>query len=247
MSTPLDARVGVVVPTYKESENIVALVDEVAAVLPGVEIVVVDDSPDDATAAAVRNAGRDRVRIVHRDAKSGRGSAVLLGIGMLLESGCEQIAEMDADFSHPPSQLPELLATARSKGTDLLIASRYLPSSRIDNWPRSRRLFSRTANFVARNLLGVPVRDYTNGYRMYSRRGATLITETCGRLGRGFIPLSEILVNLHFRGYAIAEVPTHFVNRLRGESSVNAREIADALSGLWKIFLLRRRLQKKVA
>jgi len=125
----------------------------------------------------------------------------------------------------------------RGSGLDLLIASRYIPPSNLENWPWTRLLFSRFANLVARALLGVPITDYTNGFRAYSREAAECVTATCGRMGKGFIPLSETLLNLHNRGYRIGETPTIFVNRLRGESSVNTEELWNAASGVLRIFL----------
>jgi len=236
---------GVVVPTYKEAGNIGKLVGEILRFAPEAEIAVVDDSPDLGTKQAVEALGLARVTVTHRGVKGGRGSAVLEGIRQLLDRGATQVLEMDADFSHPPAQIPELLREARGRGLDLLVASRYLARSEIHNWPLSRRLFSKCANLVARTLLGVPIADYTNGYRVYSLPAARLIGETCGKKGKGFISLSEILVNLHYRGFSVGEVPTVFVNRARGESSVNFEEIKNAVSGLVEIYFLKRRLLRE--
>src|SRR5882724_7400408 len=224
--------VGIVVPAYKEADNIGNLVHKILEFAPDAQIVVVDDSPDPATQEAVERLRLPNVGVIHRNAKGGRGSAVLDGVRTLLERGCSPILEMDADFSHPPSQIPELLREAPARGLDMLIASRYLPESEIHNWPFSRRVFSKCSNLLARVVLGVPITDYTNGYRIYSLPAARLIAETCGRKGKGFISLSEILVNLHYRGFRVGEVPTIFVNRTRGESSVNFEEIKNALTGL---------------
>lgn len=237
--------VGVVVPAYKEADNIAKLVHEILRFAPGARIVVVDDSPDLATKEAVEALGLPNVTVTHRDAKGGRGSAVIEGIRQLVAQGCTQVLEMDADFSHPPSQIPELLREAPARGLDMLIGSRYLPESEIVNWPLSRRVFSKCSNMLARTVLGVPIADYTNGYRVYSLPAAKLIAETCGKKGKGFISLSEILVNLHYRGFRVGEVPTKFVNRLRGESSVNFEEIKNALIGLFDIYFLKRRLRRE--
>lgn len=236
------AKTGLVIPSYKESANIATLIDALLVVLPELRIVVVDDSPDLLTAQAVEGMQLAQVEVIHRGTKGGRGSAVLTGLRRLLELECEVLVEMDADLSHPPEQLPYLLEEARREEADLLIASRYLPESRILNWPLSRRIFSKAANFLARQMLQVPITDYTNGYRVYSRRAAELVKESCGRYGDGFIALSEILVNLHYRGYRICERSTVFRNRLRGESSVTWRELAGAFLGLWKIFGLKMKL-----
>lgn len=236
---------GVVVPAYKEANNIGALLQEIRKESPDSPIVVVDDSPDEDTRAVMDKLAMPNVSLIRRATKGGRGSAVLEGIKHLLEKDCDRILEMDADFSHPPSQIPQLLAEAGERQLDLLVASRYLPQSRIYNWPLPRRVFSICSNRLARLLLQVPICDYTNGYRVYSRPAAEKIIETCGRLGSGFIALSEILVNLFYRGFRVGETPTVFTNRLRGESSVTRREIQSALTGLVRIYGLRRQLIAK--
>ncbi len=241
----MESQLGIVIPTYLEGKNITKLISAILAVEPTCSIVIVDDSPDNETVDAVRLLNLSQVKAIHRKEKGGRGSAVIEGIGFLLSTGSQWIIEMDADFSHPPSQLPSLLEAAKSRKLDLLIASRYLPLSKIENWPLSRRIFSKLSNFLARTLLQVPVSDYTNGYRVYSKTGATLVVETCGRLGKGFISLSEILVNIYYRGLRVGEVPTIFTNRIRGQSSLNAKEITNAFLGLFKIMKLKLKLNEK--
>lgn len=236
------SKIGITIPTYKEASNIAALIAEIRFHLPTARIVVVDDSPDLETVRAVEPLRGSDVELIHRDEKGGRGSAVLVGIRRCLAAGCDTIIEMDADFSHAPGELRGLVDALRSGGADMLIASRYLPESRILKWPLSRRLFSKSANVLARTVLRVPIHDYTNGYRVYSRQAAETIDGTCGKLGKGFIPLSEILVNLYYRGYRIAEVPSVFVNRARGESSVTVWEVRNALVGLFRIHRLKRSL-----
>lgn len=239
-------RVGIVIPSYREEANIVALLEGLLVQLPAARIVVVDDSPDSLTVEAVRRFGHAQVTWIHREKKDGRGSAVLAGIARLLEGDVERVVELDADSSHQTSELRDLLAESVKGEWDLMIASRYTAESRIVNWPASRRAFSKCANLLARALLQVPITDYTNGYRVYSRRAAELIVRECGRIGKGFISLSEILVQLYCRGYSISERPSVFVNRIRGESSVNFEEIRNAAVGLVKIVGLRRRLRSEV-
>lgn len=238
-------KVGVVIPAYKEWENIGSLVEHVLTVLPDGGVIVVDDSPDERTVQVIHDVHLQSVSILHRSNKGGRGSAVIDGISFLLKRGAQTIVEMDADFSHPPSQIPELIDELERRNLDLLVASRYLPKSRIENWPVFRRIFSKCANFLTKIMLRVPVADYTNGFRVYSRRAAEIIVEHCGKMGTGFIPLSEILVQIYCRGLKVGEVPTHFVNRIRGESSLNMREIKNALIGIIKIYLLKRRMERR--
>jgi dolichol-phosphate mannosyltransferase len=234
---------GIVVPAFKEAETIGPLIQAILQALPRAQILVVDDSPDAGTVEAVTRLRLPAVRVVHRATKGGRGSAVLDGLRDLHARGCEPLVEMDADHSHPPSQLPALIDEAAARGLDLLIASRYVQGSRIVNWPVSRRVFSALSNRLARLVLGVPIADYTNGYRVYSPRGAATVLATCGTLGKGFIALSESLVNLHYRGFRVGETPTVFTNRVRGESSLSYSEIRSAFVGLFRISALRRQLE----
>jgi dolichol-phosphate mannosyltransferase len=238
-------QIGVVIPTFKEAANIGNLLLEIRKFLPNSKIAVVDDSPDDQTVSAVRILNLDSLTLIHRQRKGGRGSAVLEGMNLLLEGDCKITVEMDADFSHPPNQLPELIGELCSRNLDLLIASRYKKNSRILNWPLSRRLFSRASNIFAKMLLKVPVSDYTNGYRVYSRLAVIQILESCGKIGGGFIALSEILVNLYYRDFKIGEVSTVFTNRLRGESSVTYSEVKSALIGIFKIYFVKIKLISK--
>jgi dolichol-phosphate mannosyltransferase len=233
--------IGVVIPSYNEAENIAALVAQVRAAVPDAHVIVVDDSPNLDTVNALGTA--PWLRVIHRDTKAGRGTAVLLGLCEFLAAGCDAIVEMDADFSHAPAQIPELVAALA--GADMVVASRYVAGGRIVNWPLSRRIFSRAANAVARTLLRVPIHDYTGGFRAYSRRAAEVIGATCGKIGRGFIPLSETVVNVHYRGLRVIEVPTTFTNRARGKSSFSIAEVADAARGLMRIWALKRRLARQ--
>jgi len=235
--------IGVVIPSYNEAENIAALVSQIRDVVPDVIVVVVDDSPNLATVRALDPFRGPSVLVIHRETKAGRGTAVLLGMCELLAADCDTIVEMDADFSHAPAQIPELVAALA--GADMVVASRYVSGGRIVNWPLSRRIFSRMANAVAHALLRVPIHDYTGGFRAYSRRAAELIGATCGKFGRGFIPLSEIAVNVHYGGLRVIEIPTTFVNRTRGESSFSVAEVADAARGLMQIYALKRRLARQ--
>lgn len=234
--------IGITIPSYNEAESISSLLTSIREFVPDSLIAIVDDSPTLDTVNVVQKLNLPNVEIHHRESKGGRGSAVLLGIDLLLKKGCDKIIEMDADFSHHPQELPAIIQRSNEKKADLLIASRYLPESQIVNWPLSRRLFSKSSNFLARFLLQVPIHDYTNGYRCYSRQGAEHIVKTCGKYGKGFIALSEILVNLYYSNFKVDEIPTKFVNRVRGESSVNITEIKNALMGLFRIYGLKRKL-----
>ena len=153
---------------------------------------------------------------------------------------------MDADFSHDPAELKRNINFFFNNSLDLLIGSRYLKKSKIINWSLSRRIFSFLANFSAKNLLQIPITDFTNGYRIYSRRSVKKIIKSCGKIGDGFIILSEILVELYLNNFKIDEIHSKFVNRVRGESSLNFKLILESFVGLIKIYIKKKKLENSL-
>ncbi len=147
---------------------------------------------------------------------------------------------MDADFSHNPNELKEKIEYFKNHEIDMLIASRYTKNSKIMNWGIFRRVLSLLSNFLARLLLKIPCTDYTNGFRFYSKRAAEKVVSECGKIGGGFIVLSEILVVMHSNNFKIDELSTIFVNRKRGESSVSLKLIISSLFGLLKLYYLKK-------
>lgn len=143
---------------------------------------------------------------------------------------------MDADFSHNPYELKKNVKKFNYYNCDILISSRYLKSSKILNWPLSRLALSKIANWLAKILLKIPVSDFTNGYRIYSRRSVGKIIKNCGKIGDGFIILSEMLLEIYINNYKIKETNTIFVNRKRGESSVTLNLFLESLIGLFKLY-----------
>ena len=152
---------------------------------------------------------------------------------------------MDADFSHNPKELKYKIKYFLEKKIDLLISSRYLKGSTIKNWSPFRLIFSRLSNILANLLLDLGISDYTNGFRIYSKRSIQLITKKCGKIGDGFIVLSEILLIIKLSNFKINELPTIFINRKRGESSVNFLLIVKSFFGLIKLYLIKNNIIKK--
>ena len=235
--------IGIIIPTFNEKENIIKLSKKLLTLQRSSKIFIVDDTKKYNLKKEFKKI--KNVRYIYRNNKKGRGSAVLDGLRIALRNKKIKIfVEMDADFSHRPEELKKNLNKFKKKNLDLLISSRYLKSSKIFNWSLQRRIFSHLANFLAKILLNIGVSDYTNGYRIYSKNSVKLITKLCGNIGDGFIVLSEILLQIKLNKLKIDEVPSIFINRKRGESSVNINLIIQSFFGLLKLFLIKKRIIK---
>ena len=229
--------ISIIIPTYKEKENIFKLTKKILSLYPKATIFIVDDTENLNLKKRFKS---KRIKYFLRKNKKGRGSAVLYGLKKSLQNSTSKIfIEMDADFSHDPNELKSKILFFKKRNLDLLISSRYLTKSKIINWSFQRLLFSKLSNLLAGALLNVGVTDYTNGYRIYSRRSVKLITKKCGKIGDGFIVLSEILLMIKLNNFKINELPTIFVNRKRGQSSVNFKLIIQSLFGLIKLYFIK--------
>jgi len=230
-------RTAVVIPTYNERENIARLVEAIVNLSDDIQVIVIDDNSPDGTGEIV-DALADKyptVEVIHRQGKGGRGSACIAGFRRALERPeIEYFIEMDADFSHDPRDIPRLLAAMPDNG--VVIGSRYIRGGKIVSWGIQRHIFSRLANAFARMMLGIPIRDYTNGYRCYSRRALESIDYD--RIeAHGYIVLSEMAYQLHHQRIKFAEIPITFVNRQRGASNTSLREIFDAFAAVVRLRL----------
>ena len=234
----------IVIPTLNEEENIEKLVKQIKKQLPKATILIVDDSKNkDIGKIIVKK--KLKAKYFHRTNGFGRGSAVLYGLKKAIKLKKNFFIEMDADFSHNPNELKRNINIFNRKKLDLLIASRYLNKSKISNWSISRRIFSKLANFLARILLQIPVKDFTNGFRIYSKKSVEIILSNCGKIGDGFIILSEILLYLYHFNCKIGETNTIFLNRTRGASSVNMKLVFQSFLGLLKLYKIKKKLRIK--
>ena len=233
--------IGIVIPAYNEKKNIIKLIKAIRRKINCV-IIIVDDSTNLETQKIILRNKVKNLKYFNRGKKSGRGSAVLFGFRKLIQikKNIDCIIEMDADLSHSPNELLRNLKFFFRNSSDLLIGSRYVKGSQILNWPLSRRILSKLSNILAKFLLGVPVNDYTNGFRFYSKRAAKTIISKCNTTGGGFIILSEIILILWLKGFRITEIKSIFKNRTRGESSVNFMLICESFFGLLKLYLLKK-------
>ena len=228
----------IVIPTYNEEKNILKLTDKIHQYIPKCKILIIDDTKNSKLHKIFKK--NNTIKFIVRKNKKGRGSAVLFGLKNAIKNKDNKIfIEMDADFSHRRSELNRNIKFFLKKKCDLLIASRYLANSKIKNWSIQRRIFSKLANLLAQLFLQINVTDYTNGYRIYSKVAAKKIVSECGKIGDGFIVLSEILLKIHQSKLKIMEIDSLFINRTRGESSVNFSLILQSLFGLFKLFLIK--------
>jgi len=241
-------RAVVVVPTYNEAGNIERLLESILAVDPNIGVLVVDDSSPDGTAdivdrVAARSEFARRVDVLRRPSKSGLGTAYRAGFSRVLDAGDTICVQMDADFSHDPRYLIEIIS-AVEMGADAAIGSRYVPGGRIENWPRLRLFLSRWGNRYAAGMLGLAVNDATAGYRAYSPALLRRIDFASVRAeGYGFqIEMTHRAVR---SGARIVEVPITFADRVVGESKLSHHIINEAfglVNRLWfRDRLLRRR------
>lgn len=221
-------RVLVVLPTYNEVDNLEWIVGLLHAEVPEVDVLVVDDgSPDGTGELADRLAAADdRVHVLHRRSKQGLGAAYLAGFRLALDRGYDVVAEMDADGSHQPAQLPDLLAALR--GADLVIGSRWIPGGSVVNWPWRRRALSVAGNAYTRLLLGIPVRDATAGFRVF-RRATLERLDLSGVRSQGYVFQADLAFRTLRAGLRVVEVPIEFVERVRGASKMTPRIAVESL------------------
>jgi dolichol-phosphate mannosyltransferase len=233
---PRTPDVWVILPTYNEAENLERIVGAVLEHLPpSRRVLIVDDnSPDGTGEIADRLAAADEsVSVLHRQLKEGLGPAYLAGFRVALEGGAERIIEMDADFSHDPSYLPQLIeATARA---DLAIGSRYVPGGGITEWGPMRRFISRGGSAYARAALGLPIKDLTGGFKCFRR----IVLETIDLdtiEARGYAFQVETTYRAIKAGFRVVEVPIVFKDRTDGTSKMSKSIVAEAM---WRVPAMR--------
>jgi dolichol-phosphate mannosyltransferase len=225
--------VWIVVPTYNERQNLEPLVAAIHAALeedaPDHAILVVDDnSPDGTGEVADRLAAADaRVRVLHGSTKRGLGRAYLAGFRHALADGAELVIEMDADFSHDPGFLPEMIEAARE--ADLVLGSRYVPGGEVRNWGHVRRLVSRGGCVYASTVLGVDIRDLTGGFKCF-RREVLQALDLDDVRSEGYAFQVELTYRALEAGFRVTEVPITFTERRRGESKMSRRIMVEAIS-----------------
>ena len=228
----------VIIPTYNEKENIENITRAVFALEKCFHILVIDDGSPDGTAAIVKrlmaDEFADRLFLIERSGKLGLGTAYIAGFKWALALGYDYIFEMDADFSHAPSDLPRLYAACHDEGADVAIGSRYVSGVNVVNWPIGRVLMSYFASKYVRLVTGFNVHDTTAGFKCYKRRVLETIQLDKIRF-KGYAFQIEMKYTAYKIGFKIKEVPVVFVNRREGVSKMNGGIFGEAFFGVMRL------------
>ena len=231
----------IIIPTYNEAENIVPLIEDIAALPEKFDILIVDDNSPDGTTDKVEDYIKSRkhdskvdeitIFIDKREDKKGLGTAYIYGFKKALSLGYEYIFEMDADFSHNPYDIIRLYNACADEGYDLAVGSRYISGVNVVNWPMGRVLLSYFASSYVRLITGMPVRDSTAGFLCYRRRVLEYINlDKIKFIGYAF--QIEMKFTAWKFGFKIKEVPIVFIDRKRGESKMSIKIFKEAVFGV---------------
>ncbi len=224
----------VIVPTFNEVENIEQLLTIIEQTVPGLNVLIVDDNSPDGTQAIVEKImdSRPHVHLLRRPQKQGLGMAYKAGFQWAIDRGFESLIQMDADFSHPPSALPALIAGLEQH--PVVIGSRYIAEGSVSGWGFVRKIISRGGNIYARNVLHVRIQDMTGGFNGWRREVLEAI-DYLSVSSRGYVFQVELKYRALQKGYSIFEVPFHFENRRLGTSKMSGAIFLEAAVQVLKL------------
>lgn len=223
----------VILPTYNERENLPAILPQILAQDDRLEVLVVDDSSPDGTGKMAEEfaARNPRVHVLHRAAKQGLGRAYLAGFAWGIERGYDLLFEMDADFSHDPKYLTDLVAAVH-KGADVSVGSRYKTGVNVINWPMSRLLLSWFGCKYARWITGLRLTDLTAGFKCFRREVLSSIPLDKVR-SNGYAFQIEMSFRAIRKGFRVEEVPIVFTDRSEGHSNMSGAIVREAIWMVW--------------
>lgn len=224
----------VIIPTYNELDNIRKMIPEILELHPDFNILVVDDGSPDGTGNYVKEiaSADQRVKILERDKKLGLGTAYVAGFRYMLSNGYDLAVQMDADFSHDPKELKNLVEMAENN--DLIIGSRYISGINVVNWPLRRLLLSYFANIYSRTITGLPVKDCTAGFKCFRR--AVLESINLDKIkSNGYSFQIEMNYKAWKNGFKLIEIPIIFVDRVFGHSKMSKNIVYEAVFMVWKL------------
>lgn len=250
-----DAAITVVIPTYNEADNLPKIAAAIFTLgLPNLQVLIVDDASPDGTGriadelAATYNAAaalRPRMTVIHRQGKGGLGTAYIAGMTRAIADGADFIVQMDADFSHSPAYIPQMLGVILATDADVVIGSRYVPGGSLDaRWEWNRRFLSWWANLYSRAILGLRIRDMTAGFKLWRRATLEAIgLENIRSNGYSFqVEMAYLCEKLGFR---LIEIPIHFEDRRIGHSKLDVPVKLESAWRTWQIRWRYRHLQRR--
>lgn len=252
---PSAVNITVVMPTYNEADNLPAIAEAIFALrLPNLHLLVVDDDSPDGTGriadelAAAYNAAmssRPHMSVIHRKGKGGLGTAYIAGMMRAIADGADFIVQMDADFSHSPAYIPQMLGVIQATSADVVIGSRYVPGGSLDErWEWNRRFLSWWANLYSRAILGLRIRDMTAGFKLW--RSATLETIGLENIrSNGYTFQVEMAYLCEKLGFRLIEIPIHFEDRRIGQSKLDVPVKLESAWRTWQIRWRYRHLRRR--
>lgn len=239
MASDSKPKISVLLPTYNERDNLPIIVWLLVKYFTEAnldyEIIVIDDGSPDGTLEVAKELetlyGADRIVLRPREKKLGLGTAYIHGIK---HASGDFIVIMDADLSHHPKFIPQMLEKQRQGGFDVVSGTRYAGSGGVYGWDLTRKLISRTANYVTQVLLRPGASDLTGSFRLYKKDVLEKLVKSC--VSKGYVFQMEMLVRARQLGYSVGEVPISFVDRVYGESKLGGNEIFGFVKGLLYLF-----------
>lgn len=234
-----------IIPTYNEVDNLRGLMASLFALpLSGLQVLIVDDDSPDGTGQLAEELKRiypKRLDVMHRAGKLGLGTAYIQGFQFCLNTDADLIGQMDADFSHPPQKVLELVNAVAMY--DLALGSRYIPGGSLDrNWAFWRKGLSAFGNFYARTILSLPIRDVTGGFRLWKRETLSQLPLERVR-SNGYVFQVEMAFITHRLGFRVKEIPIYFAERKYGQSKMSLHIQLEAALRVWRLRSLYRDLK----
>ncbi|MBI5417336.1 polyprenol monophosphomannose synthase [Candidatus Poribacteria bacterium] len=227
----------VVIPTYNEKENIRQITEAILNLNPPFTVLIIDDNSPDGTgeiADKLQKEFPERVHVIHNPGKMGLGRAYISGFKYALSNGADYIFEMDADFSHDPEKLPCFLENIHD--CDIVVGSRYVNGVSVVNWPLRRLILSILANYYARIITGLKIKDITTGFKCFRREVLENIKLDEINSG-GYSFQIEMNYRAAEKGFKIKEIPIIFVDRNAGSSKMSKAIVREAMIMVWKLKL----------
>jgi dolichol-phosphate mannosyltransferase len=224
----------VIIPTYNELDNIRKLIPDLLNGYDNLDLLIVDDNSPDGTGNYLEELAKDnkRIKLISREKKMGLGTAYIEGFKYALQNQYDYIFEMDADYSHDPSEIENFLIAIRDH--DLIIGSRYLTGVNVINWPMRRLMMSYFANLYTRVITGLPIHDATSGYKCFRKK--VLETINLDRVSsNGYAFQIEMTYKAWKKGFRVGEISIIFVDRVKGTSKMSKKIVREAVLMVWKL------------